>query len=460
MEYERFFGELTARLNGARALARELDRELAPRFNAFDYLRDDELGLSRVIADLLDPLASHGQGTLFLQTLLGLEGVRDARHWPDLDGHGVRVVVQRERAISHRRRIDILIEIAVADKQRYCLAIENKPYAADQENQVRDYLEWLEKEYPKRFFLIYIPPTGERPSETSIRRTELDKRTDGFAIMPYCAGSEERTNEDALRMAHSFVDWLQECRRNCEADRLRLFLRELEIYCKRTFGDQTMTTDIEKKAAYDFMLSRPEHLTTGLAVAESWPEVRDDVCEKFLKRLCSQIEREISEKLKEFSDDIRVLPQYAQKDQRGSSSIWLYRDCWSPYEVEQQETKQHDSHWSRWRTCIELTSGKGGPDGWYIAVSSPLDVKQMSNGDEKRRQRLEFELKKEFGRGKRENWCPWWERVERHKRDWTALVPVLHQENERDGGEVTDYFVDKFIEIAGKAIPVINNIEG
>ena len=32
------------------------------RFNNLDYLRDDELGLSRIIADLLNPKASHGQG--------------------------------------------------------------------------------------------------------------------------------------------------------------------------------------------------------------------------------------------------------------------------------------------------------------------------------------------------------------------------------------------------------------
>ena len=311
MEHEDFFAELTARLDGARALACELDRELAPQFNAFDYLRDDELGLSRVIADLLDPQASHGQGTLFLRTLLGLEELKNARHWPDLDGTQ-KVVVQREREIKFGRRIDILVEIADENRPRYCLAIENKPYAYDQKNQVQDYLAWLEETYPKRFFLIYMPPTGERPSETSIRRTELGKWTNGFAIMPYCASSEERTDEDALRMPHSFADWLQECRRNCEADRMRLFLREFEIFCNRTFGGQAMTTDIERKAVYDLMLSRPKYLTTGLAVVESWPNVRDDVCEKFLNRLCSQIETEVREKLKEFAgrheDPAHVLP--------------------------------------------------------------------------------------------------------------------------------------------------------
>ena len=49
----------------ARDLERKLGRKLAPRFNNLDYLRDDELGLSRIIADLLNPKASHGQGVLF-----------------------------------------------------------------------------------------------------------------------------------------------------------------------------------------------------------------------------------------------------------------------------------------------------------------------------------------------------------------------------------------------------------
>ena len=55
MEYERFFAELVPRLDSARVLERELDRKLAHRFNVLDYLRDDELGLSRIIADLLNP---------------------------------------------------------------------------------------------------------------------------------------------------------------------------------------------------------------------------------------------------------------------------------------------------------------------------------------------------------------------------------------------------------------------
>ena len=35
--------------------------DIASRFNVFDYLRDDELGLSHVLADLLDPDGPHGR---------------------------------------------------------------------------------------------------------------------------------------------------------------------------------------------------------------------------------------------------------------------------------------------------------------------------------------------------------------------------------------------------------------
>ena len=79
MEYERFFAELVPRLEMARDLERKLGRKLAHRFNNLDYLRDDELGLSRIIADLLNPKASHGQGVLFLQTLLALERLKNIR---------------------------------------------------------------------------------------------------------------------------------------------------------------------------------------------------------------------------------------------------------------------------------------------------------------------------------------------------------------------------------------------
>ena len=435
----------------ARDLGRELDRKLAHRFNILDYLRDDEVGLSLIIADLLNPKASHGQGLLFLQTLLSLEELKNTRHWPDLDRNQISVIV--ERKITADRRIDISVHIDGTDGQTHCLAIENKPYADDQENQVKDYLEYLGEKYDERFLLIYISPTGEGPSEWGIRRTGLDKWKDRFAIMPYHRDQEEQAEEfDAFRIPHSLSDWLGECRKNCEVDRLRWFLRDAEIFCQRTFGDQAMTTNSERKAAFDFVLSNLSNLETALAVSESWPDVRDNVCEKFLKGLCSQIETEVKEKLKEFADGMKVGHTYVgHKGEHDRSSIWLYRDCWARYEVEQSDSNRC--------TSIRLESGKDGPDGWYIGVSSPMSV-DKTNGDKERRQLLNIKLKNKLDRGSSELplW-PWWDWVDYYQ-DWNRIVPELHQEYEGKDGKITRYFVDKFIDIAEKTIPEINDIEG
>ena len=40
------------------------------------------------------------------------------------------------------------------------------------------------------------------------------------------------------------------------------------------------------------------------------------------------------------------------------------------------------------------------------------------------------------------------------------FVPDLHREGQAQAGEIMTYFVDKFIEVAEKAVPVINDIEG
>lgn len=189
-ECVRLLQELTPHLHAARTVERELDRELARRFNVFRYLRDDELGLSRIIADMLDPTGRHGQGTTFLESMLDLlevppeasdpgrfprsgSGRRSrAATWKGLLGRlssnatdKIRVVP--ERGLPGRRRIDITVDIPT-DHGPFCLAIENKPYADDQPRQCRDYLKFLDREYRGCFILVYLPPRYRLPDESSL----------------------------------------------------------------------------------------------------------------------------------------------------------------------------------------------------------------------------------------------------------------------------------------------------
>lgn len=83
---------MPGRAAAARAVERELHRLVANRLNPLDYLRTDELGLSRIIADLLDPNAPHvprnddAERDLRSRTLTKLYNARP--RWLD-DAHGV-----------------------------------------------------------------------------------------------------------------------------------------------------------------------------------------------------------------------------------------------------------------------------------------------------------------------------------------------------------------------------------
>ena len=226
---EQFFLELKPRLDAARWLEAEMDRRFAPRFNALDLLEPKELELSRILADLLKPKGRHGQGALFLRCLL------DKLQF-DFDGDHEELRRSRvtiESTNEDQSRLDIKVEIG----HRHCLAIENKPWAKDQTNQVRDYLKTLKKKYESHL-LIYLSGNGKGPDEGSLGKADreqlaeqLAKGQRRFAIVPYRAVDLDDEFND-FRLGFSLVDWLAECRMKCEADRVRRFLRDVEDYCK------------------------------------------------------------------------------------------------------------------------------------------------------------------------------------------------------------------------------------
>ena len=455
-KYERFFYELAPRLDVARNMELELDRHLARRFNVFDYLRTDELGLSRIVADLLDPGASHAQGALFLRALLERLPERLKQvlpPWPDLEACRISVVVEKE--IPSGRRIDVVVRIAAPGGETCCLAIENKPYAGDLDNQIKDYLEYLEKQYGERFVLIYMSPTGEGPSEWSIDRKALDEKWQcRFAIIPYHEGQEERSDEfDAYRVPFSLANWLGKCRKICEVERLRWFLHDAEMFCQRTFGDWTMITDSEARAVRDFLLSNPDHLTVARAVYESWPAIKNDVCRRFLERLRSRIERKLRDdgKLHRCIGDMHVGCKFVG-EQSYSNQIWLYRTCWVAYE---------EAEYGIPRTAILLEAEGKGPYDWYVGVRIPKSIEKMTSGEKERRDSLIKALESELGvGGGAEDWWAWWDWMDDRWLNWNPLLPNLQRESEtEEGGEITNYFVDRFTEVATTAIPVIDEIE-
>lgn len=423
-----FFAELAPRLETARALERELDRQLAHRFNVFDYLRTDELGLSRFVADLLNPEAKHGQGTAFLRCFLDKVGF-EVGGGIDIGGSKVDV----ELTIENQLRLDIAVEI---DKH-HCLVIENKPYAGDQPNQVKDYLDWL-KRYDKHM-LIYLSPTGEGPTAYSTGDADLDEyeRLRRFAIMPYYGATDLDDAFNRLRLPVSLADWLADCRRDCDVDRLRLFLREAETFCQTQFGGSAMLKT--EHTVKDFVLADNRNMETALAVYESWPGIKKDVCEQFLKEISTRI-----------PEDMLCNSRYGEKVYE--CRVGAYYDRWKEY--------QNPDNGEQRRTCIALRAEARGPNHWFFGVVSPLVKSKMEESDKLRRQQIEDELGKKLSGGKTSDRWPWWAWVDEKYRNWDSLIPEMHRELQEEGGEIMRYFVERFTNIINIAAPIIDRIEG
>ena len=187
------------------------DRLLATRHNVFDYIQPDENRLSDILRDLLDPKGPHGQGDTFLREFV-----------TKLPGQSLAVgpcTVFREnvtsRIESHLRRIDILVDFGESG-----LAIENKPWAGDQTDQISDCVSHLERRFAGKFVIVYL--TGSGAKATSLGSGECDRllREKKLLLWAY---------PGVLRA------WLTTCYKECEAEPIRIFVRNFIQYIDDTF---------------------------------------------------------------------------------------------------------------------------------------------------------------------------------------------------------------------------------
>ena len=415
-----FLNGLKPQLEWARKVESELDRQMGRRFNVLDYVSTSELGLSRVIADLLNPNAAHGQGVLFLDLLLrGLKLDFKAKH--------ARVETEHTIRINGRlRRLDILVVVESQDDRR-CLAIENKPYAEDGSGQVRDYLDYLGHEYERdgaaRHCLIYLSGSGEMPEKSSVtlERLEQEKAHGGFAVMPYCRAVT--SSDAAFLVDYTLADWFRDCRRACDVDRLRWFLGDAESFCEQRFGGNAMT-DTTGDQLDEILMQR---LDVVGEIIQRWPSVRAEVLKQFAGRLSERIRARVKDELRfEHSLKGNKLPKW----ETGISM-----------------TRAHDA-WRIGDQCVSVRAeaqGNGAMD-WVIGVGTTKGGLI--------RNALEPKLSKALG-GKRNTpkW-PWLEYVDSRWRWWdNDTILKLAQK----GGEAEEYFVGRFCEIFEAAKDSIDN---
>ncbi|NWA28553.1 PD-(D/E)XK nuclease family protein [Pseudomonas gingeri] len=124
-----------------------------PGFNLFSVLRSssDEVRLhSRFLAFLLDPKATHNQGTALLNLLLKRVGIQN------FDSEHATVEVEYQN-----------IDILVRNPSKQAVIIENKIYAGDQDEQLWRYHQRMQAEGYREIWTTYLTLDGAEPSEQS-----------------------------------------------------------------------------------------------------------------------------------------------------------------------------------------------------------------------------------------------------------------------------------------------------
>lgn len=122
-------------------------------FNLFSVLRSasDEVRLhSRFLAFLLDPKATHNQGTALLNLLLKRLGIQN------FDSENAIVEVEYQN-----------IDILVRNQSKQAVIIENKIYAGDQDEQLWRYHQRMQAEGYGEIWTTYLTLDGSEPSEQS-----------------------------------------------------------------------------------------------------------------------------------------------------------------------------------------------------------------------------------------------------------------------------------------------------
>ena len=190
-------------------------------------IRFQENRTSQILAYFLNPDSPHGQKTKFLQKFLELVQLE----FKDLSN----VQVCCEKLIKNNRRIDIHIQIG-----KFQIGIENKLWAVDQNNQLRDYAEHLNCCSKDNYLLLYLTPDGKEPGAHSIDL--ITRQT-----------LQTNNRFKKLNYEEQIIQLVDEWIAVCKADNVRYYLVQFRQHIEQKFSNtkKSIMTDSMKKLIYD-----------------------------------------------------------------------------------------------------------------------------------------------------------------------------------------------------------------
>lgn len=255
MNVENLLEAVSKEINILKTARERYAKQLAPGFSVFNYIYTDEMMLSRIIADLLNPKGKHAQGSIFLKLFFEQFGLGQV--WQDKELERAQKIQVEPEVLTDlierkQRRIDILIKF---ENPEYFLCIENKPFAADQYKQLEDYAMQLHlscNQNQQNWHLIYLSGYGNPPSTNSVEPKLLQQwiAEKKFSQVNY----------------PDLVDWLKQCVAHCRNHKVVNFLNEFQNYILREFAG---IKDMSEQDVVVKIIEETDNLKAAIAIAQA-----------------------------------------------------------------------------------------------------------------------------------------------------------------------------------------------
>ena len=414
-----FFHDIGYRLKIAQDTKKLLDKRLASSFSLFPYIAPNENRISEIIRDLLDPNGNHGQGDIFLQKFI--EIIEKPEFYESGDHAFIRTEEHTTSIENNKRRIDILIEIKRNNQHHAGIAIENKPWAIDQNKQIDDYSDHIRQHYPN-YYIIYLTPDGREPPEHSAAKTKInDKET----LLP-------------ISYKYHITSWLQACQKESQAEYVRQFLSDFSNYCQHNLDYHFMIDDkTEIQTISNYLLEKSNNknrLQIAAMIANNFKKIENQIITSFVEKLlCAMKEKFQHYKIEEKSKNPYPAHDY---------SLSLTKENWPIY--------------------IEINNQNKEPTKtrpfFLIGVSPKTEISKKGTVIDKNKKTMLDNLIypkiiQQYKQGRNDDW--WFHCSKCDKFEcWTQpeTLAVLHENPQ----EAIDYFVEEFSKILAIVKPLID----
>ena len=233
-------------------LENERRKLTAERFDMFEALglSTKENYHSRFIAYLLNPKERHDQGAVFLLPFIELIRSRLTSEniiRPLTESDWKAVTVRTEVYANQFGRIDLVIELP----GKATIAIENKVYATERDDQLSDYWGWLRQRCnnnQKKPVLVFLTPEGRKPQSAGKADLVLTiSYTDLAECLDIGLQSCSSTAADFISTIHKYASL---CR--------QLFRKEKSVpeYNKEIIGLLNNPTNLQTALEIEFHLNK------------------------------------------------------------------------------------------------------------------------------------------------------------------------------------------------------------